>query len=143
MSTPTSAPAPQSRWRSRLPWLAVLATLATAVVLLFGPLWDDAAGENPLLRPPGPDWEAILRLGLPTVMVLGSLVAALALPRRRLVAGLGVLLFGYAVLWAPQPFAVREPGSLDVLLWFAPALALTALGYLLDLHDAWRRRRAA
>lgn len=124
----------------RLPWVAVLATLATAVLLLFGPLWDDAAGENPLQRPPGPDWDVLLRLGLPTVVVAASLVVALALPRNLLVAVLGLLLFGYAVLWAPAPLAAREPGSLDVLLWFLPALALTAAGLGLGAYDRWRGR---
>lgn len=127
--------------RLRLPWIAVLLTLATATVLLFGRLWDDAQGENPLARPTGPDWSAILALGLPTVMVAASTVVALALPRRMLLAGLAIALFGYAVLWAPGPFLEREPGSLDLLLWFVPALALTVAGFVLALHARWRHRR--
>lgn len=117
----------------RLPWVAVLVTLATAVLVLFGPLWDDARGENPLDRPSGVDWEALLRLGLPTVMVAAALLVALALPRRPVVAGLGVLIFGYAVVQAPAPLP----------LWFLPALVLTVVAFGLGAVRAWRGRPAA
>lgn len=105
----------------------------TAGALLLGPLWDDATGENPLHRPPGPDFQAILRLGLPTVMVMASLAVALSVPRRPLVGALALAVFGYAVLRAPEPLQ----------LWFLPALVLTAGGYLLGALTAWRARAAA
>ncbi|PZU42609.1 MAG: hypothetical protein DI571_11060 [Arsenicicoccus sp.] len=50
--------------------------LLVAAALLFGPWWDTAHGENPLTRPSGPDYAAVLRLSLPTlgVAVLVGLV---------------------------------------------------------------------
>lgn len=117
--------------RARVPWLAVLVTLTTAALLLLGPLWDDARGENPLLRAPGPDWAAILRLGLPTVMVAASLVVALTLPERPLVAAVALLAFGFVV--------VQAPGTLS--LWFLPALLLAVAGWVLAVVDRGRARR--
>lgn len=103
----------------RLPWLAVLVALATAVVLLFGPLWSTAEGENPLERASGVDYGAVLRLGLPTVIVLASLGVALAGRPHRWFGALALLVLGYAVVVAPSP----------VGLSFAPAALLTLLGY--------------
>lgn len=60
----------------------MLLTLATSVVLLLGPLWTTAEGENPLERPPGVDYDAVLRLGLPTVAVAVAVVLAFAVGRR-------------------------------------------------------------
>lgn len=117
--------------RDRVPWIAVLVALGTAAALLLGPLWDDARGENPLLRPPGPDWDAILRLGLPTVIVAACLVLALALPRHPLLAAGALLVLGYAV--------VRAPGA--VSLWFVPTLLLAGAGWVLALVDRGRDRR--
>lgn len=51
--------------------------LAGCAALLFGPLWDTAAGDNPLLRPPGPDYGVIIRLGMPTLALALTLVATL------------------------------------------------------------------
>jgi hypothetical protein len=68
--------------RDRLPWIVVLLTLATSVVLLLGPLWTTAEGENPLERPPGVDYDAVLRLGLPTIAVAVAVVLAFAVGRR-------------------------------------------------------------
>lgn len=113
--------------------MAVALTLLTAGVLLLGPLWDDPRGENPLERPSGVDWDAVLMLGLPTLMVAASLVVALALPRHRLVAGLAALAFGYAVLRAPDLLTV----------WFLPALVLTAAGFGLGVWDARAQERGA
>lgn len=56
-------------------------TLAAAAVVLFGPLWDSAVGENPLERESGIDLWVVVGLGLPTVVVLGTLCVALALGR--------------------------------------------------------------
>jgi hypothetical protein len=105
--------------RRYLPWVAVLFALATAVMLLFGPLWADVTGENPLLRDPGPDYRAVLRLGLPTVVVAATLGVALALPARRWWAGVVLVLLAAVVLTAPEPLT----------LWFGPALVLTAAGW--------------
>ena len=117
--------------RDRLPWMAVLVALVTAAALLLGPLWDDARGENPLLRPPGPDWEAILRLGLPTVIVAACLALALMLPRRPLVGVGALVVLGYAV--------VQAPGVMT--LWFVPTLLLAGAGWLVALLDRGRGRR--
>ena len=103
----------------RLPWVAALLTLATAVVLLLGPLWTTAEGENPLERPSGVDWDAVLRLGLPTVVVLASLAVALAGRRRLLLGGVALLVMAYAVLRAP---AALTP-------WFLPGLLAVTAGY--------------
>lgn len=100
----------------RLPWAALLLAVLTAAVLLFGPLWDDARGENPLDRPSGVAWDLLLRLALPTLVVLGVLVVALALPGSLLLAGLAVLFLGATLLLFPAPLS----------LWFLPALAVTA-----------------
>lgn len=115
----------------RLPWVAVLVTLATAGVLLLGPLWTTAAGENPLERAPGVDYGAVLRLGLPTVMVLASAAVALAGARRWWLGGLALLVFGYAVLRAPDPLPA----------WFVPSLVLTAAGYAVLLAGRARGLR--
>ena len=61
----------------------MIGVVLLCAVVLFGPLWDTAAGENPLLRPPGPDYEAIVRLGLPTLAVLLTLVATGVWARRQ------------------------------------------------------------
>ena len=115
--------------RQRLPWLAVLVTLATAVVLLLGPLWSTAVGENPLERPRGVDLPAVLRLALPTVFVLGSVAVALGDRRRWWLGALGLGIFGYAVTQAPAPLTLS----------FLPALALTAVAYLVSVLPAARR----
>ena len=60
----------------------MLLTLATSVVLLLGPLWTTAEGENPLERPPGVDYDAVLRLGLPTIAVAVAVLLAFAVGRR-------------------------------------------------------------
>lgn len=99
----------------RLPWVAVLLTVVTAAVLLLGPLWDDARDENPLDRPDGVAWDQVLQLALPTVMVAGALLVALALPRRLGLAVVGALVFGGAVVVAPAPLPLS----------FLPALVLT------------------
>jgi hypothetical protein len=116
----------------RLPWLAVLLTLATAVVLLFGPLWTTAEGENPLERPSGVDWDAVLRLGMPTVVVLASLGVALAGRRHRLIGGVALLVLGYAVLRAPSPLPV----------WFVPSLLATTAGYAVLVASGPRTEHA-
>lgn len=125
---PADHPVPAITWRERLPWIAVLVTLATAVVVLLGPLWSTAAGENPLERPSfANDPEAltrVLRLALPTVMVLASVAVALGDRRRWWLGALGLLVFGYAVLVAPAPLPV----------WFVPSLVLTGLAYVLTLR---------
>ncbi|MFX0539744.1 hypothetical protein ACQBAT_08140 [Ornithinimicrobium sp. Y1847] len=106
--------------RTRLPWLAVLVTLMIAIVLLLGPLWSSAEGENPLDRPSGVDWRAVQLLAMPTVMVLAAVLAALGGGRRWPVGLLGVLIFGYAVFVAPSPLP----------LWFAAAWLLTLGAFL-------------
>lgn len=111
----------------RLPWLALLLTVVTAAVLLFGPLWDDARDENPLDRPDGVAWEQVLQLALPTVMVAGALLVALALPRSLALAVVGVLVFGGAVLAAPAPLPLS----------FLPALVLSAAAVALAF---WQHR---
>ncbi|SOC54423.1 hypothetical protein [Ornithinimicrobium cerasi] len=116
----------------RLPWLAVLLTLATAVVLLLGPLWSTAEGENPLERPSGVDLDAVLLLGLPTVVVLASLAVALAGRRRLVIGALALLVLGYAVLRAPAPLPV----------WFLPSLLATAGGYAVLLASRRTARTA-
>lgn len=123
----------ESPLRARLPWIAVLVTLGTAAALLLGPLWDDARDENPLLRPSGPDWEAILRLGLPTIIVAASVLVALALPRHLLLGAAALVFLVYAV--------VQAPGVLT--LWFLPALVLTGVAWALTANDVLQRRRAA
>ena len=106
-----------------LPWAAVLVTLATAGLLLLGPLWDTAEGENPLTRP-DPALADVLRLALPTVLVALAVAVAMLLPRRRAAAGVVLLVLAVAVLLAPSPLP----------LWFAPALLLTAVGYAVSLR---------
>lgn len=108
----------------RLAWIAALITLGTAAILLFGPLWDSAAGENPLERAPDPDITAILRLALPTVIVMASVAVAVCAGRWRIVGGVALLLMGYAVWQAPAPLP----------LWFLPGLVVTALGYAVALR---------
>lgn len=99
----------------RLPWAALALTVLTAAFLLFGPLWDDARDENPLDRPSGVAWEQVLQLSLPTVMVAGALLVALALPRRVGLAATGLVVFAAALVAAPAPLPV----------WFLPALVVT------------------
>lgn len=106
-----------------LPWVAVLATVVTAGLLLLGPLWDTAEGENPLTRP-DPALADVLRLALPTVLVALTVAVAMLLPRRRVAAGATLLALGVVVLLAPAPLP----------LWFAPALLLTAAGYAVSLR---------
>ena len=48
-----------------------------ALVLLFGPLWGNYLGENPLERPSGPDYGAIVRLAAPTLALALVLVATM------------------------------------------------------------------
>ena len=113
---------------SRLPWIAVLVTLATAVVVLFGPLWSTALGENPLERPSfADDPEAITtvtRLALPTVMVFASVLVALGDRGRWWWGVLGLAAFTATVVLAPSPLP----------LWFAPALVVTTVGFVLSLR---------
>lgn len=116
----------------RLPWIGALLCLATATVLLLGPLWDSAVGENPLDRPPDPDIPSVLRLALPTVVVLGAVAVALCAGRQRVLGGLFLLVTGYAALAAPAPLP----------LWFLPGLLVTALGYAVTLRRP-RRTDAA
>lgn len=107
-----------------LAWGGATLALLAAAVLLFGPLWHSAVGENPLLRPSGLDLDAILSLALPTVVVMAGLVVALA-GRRRIMGAVAVLVMAAGALLAP--------GSLP--LWFAPAVLLVAAGYLLRLRQ--------
>lgn len=107
-----------------LPWVAVLATVVTAGLLLLGPLWDTAEGENPLTRP-DPALADVLRLALPTVLVALTVAVAMFLPRRRAAAGVVLLVLAVAVLLAPSPLP----------LWFAPALLLAAVGYAVALRE--------
>lgn len=111
----------------RLPWVALTLALVTAAVLLFGPLWDDARDENPLDRPSGVAWDSVLQLSLPTLMVAGALLVALALPRSLGLAVVGVLIFGGALVAAPAPLPI----------WFLPALVVTAAAVLLAF---WQQR---
>lgn len=117
----------------RLTWVGALVTLAGAVVLMFGPLWTTAVGENPLRRAPGIDLAAVLRLALPTVVVLAGFAVALCAGRWRLGGLLGLLVMGSAVLLAPVPLPA----------WLAPGLALTAAGYAVSLWRAGPSRRLA
>lgn len=106
-----------------LPWIAVLATVVTAGVLLLGPLWDSAEGENPMTRP-DPELADVLRLALPTVVVALTVVVAMLLPRRRVAAGVALATLVVVVLLAPPPLPP----------WFAPALLLTAAGYAVSVR---------
>ncbi|AXH95226.1 hypothetical protein [Ornithinimicrobium avium] len=115
----------RDRVLDRLTWLGALVTLAAAVVLLFGPLWTTAVGENPLERAPGIDIGAVLRLALPTVVVLAAFAVALCTGRWRVAGAVPLLVMGYAVLTAPAPLPA----------WFLPGLVLTAAGYAVSL---WR-----
>lgn len=64
----------------RAPWWVLVAALVVCALVLFGPLWGSYLGENPLDRPSGPDYDAIVRLAAPTlvlsVVLLGSMVWA-------------------------------------------------------------------
>ncbi|MGC5584772.1 hypothetical protein [Ornithinimicrobium sp. W1665] len=106
-----------------LPWTAVLVTVGTAGVLLLGPLWDTAEGENPLTRP-DPAVADVLRLAVPTLVVALTVAVALLLPRRRVLAGVVLVALLALVLTAPTPLP----------LWFAPALVLTAAGYVVAVR---------
>ena len=110
----------------RLAWIGALVTFVTAAVLLFGPLWDSAVGENPLDRDPDPDITAVLRLALPTVIVMASVAVALCAGRWRVAGAVALLLMGYAVWEAPEPLP----------LWFLPGLLVTALGYAVNLRSS-------
>lgn len=110
--------------------MALALTVLTATLLLFGPLWDDPRGENPLERPRGVAWEQVLQLSLPTVMVAGALLVALALPHSVALAGAGVLVFTVALVVAPAPLPV----------WFLPALVVTAAAVALAF---WQQRQEA
>ena len=55
--------------------------LLASAFLLLGPWWDTAAGENPLTRPPGPDYAAVLRLSLPTLVLAAAVTALLVASR--------------------------------------------------------------
>lgn len=108
----------------RLAWIGALITLGTAAVLLFGPLWDSAVGENPLDRDPDPDLTAILSLALPTVIVLGTVAVALCVGRWRIAGAVALVVTAVAVWQAPEPLP----------LWFAPGVLLTAIGYAVSLR---------
>lgn len=108
----------------RLAWVGALISLATAAILLFGPLWDSAVGENPLERDPDPDLGAVLRLALPTVVVLASIAVALCAGRWRVAGAVALVIMGYAIWRAPDPLPV----------WFVPGLLVTALGYAVSLR---------
>lgn len=112
----------------RLAWAGMLLTLVAAAVLLFGPLWDSAVGENPLKRPPDPDITAVLRLALPTVIVMAAVAVALCAGRWRVGGGVALLVMAYAVWAAPAPLP----------LWFLPGAVVTGLGYAVA---SWRSRR--
>lgn len=114
----------RDRLLGRLVWIGALVTLATAVVLLFGPLWTTAVGENPLERDPDPDVTAILRLALPTVIVAAGFAVALCAGRPRVGGLVALLIMGYAVWQAPAPLPP----------WFVPGLVLTAAGYVVTLR---------
>ncbi|ANS77745.1 hypothetical protein SGUI_0349 [Serinicoccus hydrothermalis] len=66
----------------RLALSLLLGGLVVSAWVLFGPLWDSAEGENPLTRPPGPDFGAVLRLALPTLAVSALVGVLLLLPAR-------------------------------------------------------------
>ena len=112
----------------RLAWLGALLCLVGAGALLFGPLWDSAVGENPLDRDPDPDITAVLRLALPTVIVMGAVVVAVCAGRWRVAGAVSLLVMGYAVWQAPAPLP----------LWFLPGLVVTALGYAVALRPLRR-----
>ncbi len=114
----------RDRLLDRLAWVGALVTLAAAVVLLFGPLWTTAVGENPLERDPGIDVGAVLRLALPTVVVLAAFAVALCSGRWRVAGLVSLLVMGYAVWQAPAPLPV----------WFVPGLVLTAVGCAVSLR---------
>ncbi len=114
-------------------WIGALVTFAAAAALLFGPLWDSALEENPLDRPPDPDVTAVLRLALPTVIVMAALAVALCAGRWRIAGAVALVLMGYAVWVAPAPLP----------LWFLPGLLLTLAGYAVSLRqDRSGRSRA-
>lgn len=114
----------QSRLLHRLTWVGALVTLAAAAALLFGPLWDSAVGENPLTRDPDPDLTAVLRLALPTAVVLAAVVVAISGGRSRVAGGAALVVMGLAVWQAPAPLPA----------WFLPGLVLTAAGYAVSLR---------
>lgn len=107
----------------RLPWIGVLLTLATAAVLLFGPLWDDARGENPMTRDTSPERniELALPLALPALLVALAVLAAVALPTRRVLAVLAAGVAVWVAVTAPAPV-------MPVML---PGIAVVALGAVL------------
>lgn len=105
-------------------WIGALITLVTAAILLFGPLWDSALGENPLERDPDPDVTAVLRLALPTVIVMASITVAICAGRWRVVGAVALVVTGYAVWRAPEPLS----------WWFLPGLLVTAAGYAVSLR---------
>jgi ABC-type uncharacterized transport system permease subunit len=115
----------------RLAWIGALVTLATAAILLLGPLWDSAVGENPLERDPDPDITAILRLAMPTVIVAAAVAVALCAGRWRVAGGAALVLMGIAVWLAPSPLP----------LWFLPGLVVTAAGYVVALGSRARPAR--
>lgn len=108
----------------RLAWVGALVSLAAAAILLLGPLWDSAVGENPLERDPDLDLTAVLRLALPTVVVMAAVGVALSTGRSRVAGGAALLVMGAAVLLAPSPLP----------LWFVPGLVVTAAGYAVALR---------
>jgi hypothetical protein len=112
----------------RLAWVGALVTLVTAAILLFGPLWDSAVGENPLERDPDPDIMAVLRLAMPTVIVMAAVVVAVCAGRWRIAGVVALLLMGVAVWLAPSPLP----------LWFLPGLVVTAAGYAVALRPRGR-----
>ena len=54
---------------ARAPWWVLVVTLVVCAVVLAGPLWGSYLGENPLERPPGPDYGTIVRLAVPTIVL--------------------------------------------------------------------------
>ncbi|KUG54377.1 hypothetical protein AVL62_03945 [Serinicoccus chungangensis] len=65
----------------RRPLLLLSGVLLVSAVLLLGPWWETAAGDNPLTRPPGPDYAVVLRLSLPTLVLAATVVALLVTSR--------------------------------------------------------------
>ena len=120
----------RERLLDRLPWVGVLVTFLAAAFLLFGPLWDSAVGENPLDRPADPDISAVLRLALPTVLVMAAVGVAVSAGRWRVAGGAALLVMVLAVWLAPAPLP----------WWFLPGLVLTGLGYAVSLRRSRHSR---
>ncbi|WP_298749343.1 hypothetical protein [uncultured Serinicoccus sp.] len=65
----------------RRPLLLLAGMLLASALLLFGPWWETASGDNPLTRPPGPDYAVVLRLSLPTLVLAAAVLALLVTSR--------------------------------------------------------------